>query len=220
MSTPVPATQATWYFDVISPFSYLALGDIEELAQRIGITYRPILFAALLHAIGQKGPAEIETKRQWTFRQVAWHADQLGIPLQVPAEHPFNPLPLLRLLWAAPQMPGATPNRQQCEQVFRYAWQSGGASATDPQRLQALKDALAPKQDPTGEPVKDLLRNETERALKRGVFGVPTFELDGRLFWGLDALPMLAGQLRGDPWFAGKAWDAAGAPRPGVVRRA
>ena len=47
---------------------------------------------------------------------------------------------------------------------------------------------------------------------------MPTIEVDGRLFWGLDALPMLAAYLRGDPWFDGPAWQTAGAPRPGVVR--
>jgi hypothetical protein len=50
------------------------------------------------------------------------------------------------------------------------------------------------------------------------VFGVPTIELDGRLFWGLDALPMVHAALQGDPWFDGPAWEAAAVPRPGVVR--
>ena len=52
-----------------------------------------------------------------------------------------------------------------------------------------------------------------------GVFGVPTVGVDGRLFWGLDALPMVAACLRGDPWFAGGAWETAAAARPGVVRQ-
>ncbi|WP_077035829.1 2-hydroxychromene-2-carboxylate isomerase [Pelomonas sp. KK5] len=203
----------TFYFDPVSPYAYLAFERLPEALAGLSyeVEYRPILFAALLHALGQKGPAEIESKRQWTFRQVAWQAEQLGIPLQVPAQHPFNPLPLLRLAWAAPAMPGQTPSRRVCEQIFRHVWRGGEGD---------LQAAVAPQQDPAGEPVKDLLRNETERALKRGVFGVPTFEADGRLFWGLDALPMLAGQLRGDAFFAGPTWDEAGKTRPGVVRRA
>ena len=66
--------------------------------------------------------------------------------------------------------------------------------------------------------VKQRLRDASDAALGKGLFGVPTIEVDGRLFWGLDALPMLAAYLRGDPWFDGPAWQTAGAPRPGVVR--
>jgi len=53
----------------------------------------------------------------------------------------------------------------------------------------------------------------------RGLFGVPTIELDGRLFWGVDALPMVAAALTGDAWFDGPAWDEAARARPGVQRR-
>ena len=55
--------------------------------------------------------------------------------------------------------------------------------------------AVAPQRDPAGEAVKAELRAHTEVAIERGVFGVPTIELDGRLFWGLDALPMVRAAL-------------------------
>jgi 2-hydroxychromene-2-carboxylate isomerase len=142
-------------------------------------------------------------------------AQQHGIRLDVPAAHPFNPLPLLRLLLAA----GA--NRHHTERVLRHVWE-GGLDATDPQRLAALRHALAPDglpRDPDGDDVKAELRTHTDAALAAGVFGVPSFELDGRVFWGLDALPMLRDAVQGGAWFDGPAWDAAGAPRPGVVRR-
>jgi 2-hydroxychromene-2-carboxylate isomerase len=77
---------------------------------------------------------------------------------------------------------------------------------------------LAPLRDPASAEVKAELRARTDAALAAGVFGVPTIEVDARLFWGLDALPMLAAYLKGDPWFDGPAWEAAGAPRPGVRR--
>ena len=65
----------------------------------------------------------------------------------------------------------------------------------------------------------DLSQFIVERGrVERGVFGVPTIELDGRLFWGLDALPMVRAALLNDPWFDGPAWDDAAEPRPGVVR--
>jgi hypothetical protein len=94
----------------------------------------------------------------------------------------------------------------------------GGADAADPVRLDTLRQALAPLLDPASDAVKAQLRAATDVAISRGVFGVPTFELDGRLYWGLDALPMLRASLQRDPWFEGTLWDAAAAPRPHVER--
>jgi len=211
----------TFYFDPISPYAALAFEQLPEALVGLSyeVEYRPVLFAALLHALGQKGPAEIEVKRQWTFRQVAWKAHQMGVPMEIPAQHPFNPLPLLRLAWASAEA-GRTPNRRVVEAIFHHVWRGKGADANDATRLAALKQDLAPVQDPASEAVKEALRTATEQALTAGVFGVPTFEVDGKLFWGLDALPMLAACMAGDPWFdAGGTWDAAARSRPGVARR-
>lgn len=207
-----------FWFDPISPYAYLAFEHLPQALEGLSysVDYRPVLFAGLLKQWGQKGPAEIEPKRAWTFRQVAWLAHAHDIEIATPAQHPFNPLALLRLLIAcAPE--GGTPNRRACEAVFRHVW-IGGADANDAARLVALTQELAPARDPNDEAVKQALKDQTGAALARGIFGVPTIEVDGRLFWGFDALPMLAGYLRGDAWFDGPAWDAAAAPRAGVVR--
>ena len=203
----------TFWFDPVSPFAYLAFERLPQALEGCShaVTYRPLLFAGLLAHWGQKGPAEVEPKRAWTFRHVAWLAHQHGIRLDTPAVHPFNPLPLLRLALAC------GPNRRVVEAVMRHAW-VGGGDATDPTSVAALTQSLAPARDPASAEVKNELRAATDEAIARGVFGVPTFELDGRLFWGVDALPMLRAALRGDAWFAGPAWDAAAQPRPGVVR--
>ena len=208
----------TFWFDPISPYACLAFEHLPQALEGCSYTvdYRPVLFAGLLGHWGQLGPAEIEPKRAWTFRQVAWHAHRLGIPMDMPAQHPFNPLALLRLgLASAP--PAGLPNRRVVELLMRHAWR-GGADANDPARLRALHEAVAPQRDPASEAVKAELRAHTEVAIEHGVFGVPTFELDGRLFWGLDALPMLRAALQADPWFEGPAWDAAAVAPPGVVR--
>lgn len=210
----------TFWLDPISPYSYLAFEQLPQALEGLSVevAYRPILFAGLLKHHGQKGPAEIGPKRDWTYRQIAWIAHVHGIELQMPAAHPFNPLALLRLLWAgAPE--GSTPGRRACERVMHHVWR-GGASADDAQRLAALARAMQPARDPAGDDAKRLLREATDAAIARGVFGVPTFEADGRLFWGFDALPMLAAALRGDPWFTGGAWDAAAALPVGTARRA
>lgn len=208
-----------FHFDPISPYAYLAF---EALPQALvgcsyAVEYRPLLFAGLLQHHGQKGPAEIGPKRDWTYRQVAWRAHELGLPLQLPAQHPFNPLSLLRLLVACAPA-GGTPNRRAVEAVLRHVWRGEGADANDPDRLARLSAELAPLRDPGSDEVKAELRAATEAAVAAGIFGVPTIELAGRRFWGLDALPMVAACLRGDPWFDGPAWDAAAAPRPALRR--
>lgn len=215
--------QLDFYFDPISPYAALAFERLPEAlaGHSVQVRYQPILFGALLKALDHKGPAEVPGKRDWTYRQVLWLGHRLGVPLDLPATHPFNPLPLLRLLWACAEPgPGGprTPGRHAVERVLRHVWR-GGAEATDPARLAALAQDLAPAQDPAGEPVKAALRQATETAQARGVFGVPTVAVDGRLFWGLDALDMLSASLAGDPWFDGPAWDQAAALQAGVQRR-
>jgi len=207
-----------FWFDVISPFAHLAFEHLPQALEGCSyeVQYRPVLFAGLLSHWGQKGPAEIAPKRAWTFRHVAWLSHTLNVPMQTPATHPFNPLPLLRLALACVDA-GDMPNRQVVEALMRHVWR-GGADATDPLRLRALSDALGPRRDAGSDEVKAELRALTNDAVARGVFGVPTFELDGRLFWGVDALPMLRAALQGDAWFDGPQWDAAGVAPPGVTR--
>jgi len=208
-----------FHFDVISPFAYLAFERLPQALEgcSYAVEYRPVLFAALLQRWGQRGPAEIEPKRAWTFRHVSWLAHRHGVRLDVPAQHPFNPLAMLRLAVACAPV-GGTPNRRVCEILFHHVWH-GALDANDAARLEALATALSPRRDPSGDEVKDALKAATELAAARGIFGVPTLEVDGRLFWGLDSLPMLAAYLRGDPWFEGPRWEAAGRMPRGVQRR-
>lgn len=204
-----------FYFDVVSPYAYLAFERLPEALAGCSyvVDYRPVLFAGLLKHWGQKGPAEIEPKRAWTFRQIHWLAHAHGIDMQMPAQHPFNPLALLRLALAC------GPNRYTVEMLLRHVWRGGG-DPVDAARLQVLTESLVPRRNPAGEEVKAELRANTDAAIARGVFGVPTLELDGRLFWGVDSLPMLAAALREEPWFQGGAWDESARPRPGVRRSA
>ena len=211
--------QLSFWFDPISPFAYLAFERLPQVLEGISVevSYRPILFAGLLAHWGQKGPAETPPKRAWTFRHVHWLAQQHGIEMQTPAQHPFNPLAHLRLLLACAPA-GGTPNRRACEAVLRHVW-LGGADANDPQRMAALRDDLAPRIDPADESIKQALKDATADALARGIFGVPTVEVDARLFWGHDGLDMLAACLRGDSWFESGAWEAEGSARPAVKSR-
>lgn len=210
-----------WY-DPISPYAYLAFERLPEVLLGLShrVVYRPVLFAGLLKALGQLGPAEVPGKREWTYRQVLWLAHQQGTALAMPAAHPFNPLSLLRLglATATDDEPGQT-SRYVTECLFHHVWR-GGADPVAPERLAALREVLQahmaergvpwPDTDwPESDTVKQRLRQNTEAALARGVFGVPTLEVNGRLFWGQDALPMLRDCLDGGAWFDTDAWDVA-----------
>ena len=197
----------TFYFDVISPYAYLAFERLPEALQGLSyeVTYKPVLFAGLLKHHRQLGPAEIVPKREWTYRQVQWLAHELGVGLEMPAAHPFNPLAQLRLAVACGN--NGLPNRYVVETLFRHVWQ-GGLDAESAQRTANLAKLLKPALAPESAEVKSLLKALTESAIEEGVFGVPTFKVDGKLFFGLDSLPMLAAYLRKDADFDDAAWDS------------
>lgn len=206
-----------FYFDFISPFACLAFEALPQALLDAGsysVRYKPVLFAGLLKHHGQLGPAEIAPKRDWTYRQVLWLAHTHGVDLQMPASHPFNPLGLLRLALACDAR--GEPNRYVCETVFRHVWQ-GGAEAADPARLAALTEQLAPARSPQAPEVKAQLQAHTDAAIALGLFGVPSFVVDDKVFWGFDALPMLRAYLLGDAWFD-TGWDAAASVAQGIRR--
>ncbi|MFN7183493.1 MAG: 2-hydroxychromene-2-carboxylate isomerase [Thermomonas haemolytica] len=187
--------EATWYFDVVSPYAYLQWRRLQRLGIE-GLLLRPVLFAALLDHAGHKGPAEIPAKRCFTYRQVAWRASRDGIALVFPPAHPFNPLPALRLCVAA----GATAD--VVDAVFRWIWEEGRA-AQYPDEIAGLArrigivDAPAALAQPW---VKQALRENLAHALRDEVFGVPTLVCRGELFWGDDATPMFVDYLRDPGW--------------------
>jgi 2-hydroxychromene-2-carboxylate isomerase len=174
---------AIWYFDVISPYAYLHLTRFGELPRDLAITYKPVLFAGLLNHWGQKGPAEIVPKRRWTYRSCQFLADSQGVPFRFPAAHPFNSLHCQRLILAC----GCTPDAVR--RVFDHIWTSG-ADPADEKGFAALARSLGIGDLAalgTAE-VKDTLRRNTEEAAASGVFGVPTFVVDGEIFWGSDSV--------------------------------
>ena len=181
---------AIWYFDFVSPFAYICLHRLKELPSDLSIEYRPVLFAGLLNHWGQKGPAEMPSKRRYTYRWSHWWAQSLGIPLHYPAAHPFNPLHHLRLAIACGSKPEAI------RKIFEAVW-SSGEEASDPGRFASLlKDLGISKEALESAEVKNSLRKNTDDAAQRGVFGVPTFEVDGELFWGADSIEFLKDFLK------------------------
>lgn len=183
--------QADWYFDFVSPYAYLQLMQFKRLPDSLAIRYRPILFAGLLKHWGQVGPAEIPEKRRLTYRQCQWLADRASVPFKFPPVHPFNPLRPLRLciaLGTEPAVIGA---------VFEFIFAEGRDVQSD-EEWQALAarldvddaDTLVSRPE-----VKSALKKNTEEAIRRGIFGVPTFAVRDELFWGVDVTEMLLDYL-------------------------
>jgi len=175
--------KAVWYFDVVSPYAYLHLNRFGELPADLAIEYRPVLFAGLLNHWGQKGPAEITAKRRWTYRSCQYWADSHSIAFRFPAAHPFNPLHFLRLILACNSRPEAV------RRVFEHLWTTGVDPADEKAFAALARELGVGDLAALGAPeVKDALRRNTEEAAAAGVFGVPTFFVDGEIFWGSDSI--------------------------------
>jgi 2-hydroxychromene-2-carboxylate isomerase len=181
----------SWYFDFISPYAYLQCVRFPALPPGFEVRPTPVLFGALLDHAGTLGPAEIPAKREFTYRQALWLGQKHGVALRLPARHPFNPLPALRLAVAL----GAQVDTVR--HIFDFIW-GEGRDPSDPAEFSALAaelgvaDAEARIADPA---VKSRLKTNTEQAIAAGVWGVPTFALDGLCFWGFDAGDMLLDYL-------------------------
>jgi len=204
---------ATWYFDVISPFAYLHLKQFGRIARPLAITYRPVLFAGLLKHWGTKGPAELPAKRVHTYRQCVWNARVLGVPFAMPPRHPFNPLKVLRLLSAldAP--------RAAIETAFDFIWGEGRDVDAEWPALCARLGVAADTpliEDPA---VKQRLQDATAAAAAAGVWGVPTMQVDGELFWGADTIDFLNAYLVDPTLFQQPDMRRADAAEIGVARR-
>jgi 2-hydroxychromene-2-carboxylate isomerase len=206
---------ADWYFDFVSPFAYLQSERLASLPKGLGIRYRPILFAGVLGANGQKGPAEIPAKRAFTYRFCVWQANRLGIRLKFPPEHPFNPLPLLRLAIACDSSPEAVHG------IFRFVWRDGRLPDLPIEWAELIGTLGVPDADAriaTAE-VKDELRRNTDEAIARGVFGVPTLALGNELFWGADATEMAADYVAAGCRFVDPEYARVASLPVGAVRR-
>ena len=187
--SPRQATRLVWYFDFVSPFSYLQFEAYPELMQAAAL--RPVLFAGLLNHWGSKGPAEIPAKRLQTYRYTYWQAGEYGIPMSYPPAHPFNPIHALRLAIALDRSYGAV------KAIFEFIWEEGRSVADEWPALLARLDLDPAAADAmiAGQGVKDALAANGREAIARGVYGVPTFDTGKELFWGLDATDMLLDYL-------------------------
>lgn len=186
-----PDMPAVWYFDVISPYAYLHLQMLKRRQLLGELQPRPILFAALLNHWENVGPAEIPPKRLFTYQYVKWFARRHEIPIRMPGAHPFNPLPLLRLTILRSEWDWVT-------RAFDFVWREGRLPDDDQAMGELLSRAGVSPRALISEEAKLGLRESTQEALARGVFGVPTIAVDEQNFWGMDATDMYLDYVR-DP---------------------
>lgn len=204
--------QASWFFDLISPFSYLHYRGLRALRDGLDIQPVPVLFAGLLKHWGTEGPAEVPSKRLHTYQYCVWAANHQGLPFRMPPRHPFNPLPAQRLLIAL----GAT--APVVEAAFNFVYGQG----RDPEiEFAAFAERLGAPDAATliaAPDVKQQLIVNTQRAIGLGVFGVPTLVFRDRLFWGSDTVDWAA-QFLADPGLFDRAeYQAAAGSEFGVAR--
>lgn len=189
-----------FYFDYISPFTYLAWGQVRELASRHERTLEavPVLFAGLLNHYGQLGPAEVEPKRIFTFKTVIRRAARMGLPVAAPPHHPFNPLLGLRVTQASESDP------RVITRLLDAVW-ARSEGIEDPAAVRGMLDEIGVDGQALVEAaatpeVKGAIKTNTAKAIEAGVFGVPTTIVGSELFWGSDVFEDLDAHLRGaDP---------------------
>jgi 2-hydroxychromene-2-carboxylate isomerase len=195
-----------FYFDYLSPFAYLASLEAPELCTRRGarLHFRPVLFAGLLDHFGQRGPAEIPPKAIHALRATLRYARSRGIPLRSPRFHPFKPLVALRATLAAES---DEDRARAVRALFAHGWVDGGDLGSAAEISLALSaaglDGVALVERASEDALKRRLKEETELAIARGVFGIPTLFVDEQLYWGLDQLEYVASHLDGEDPLAG-----------------
>ncbi|WP_437331006.1 2-hydroxychromene-2-carboxylate isomerase [Sorangium sp. So ce381] len=216
------AGRVDFYFDYISGYAYFAWLRIQEICDRRGVVLdiHPVLFAGLLEHWGQLGPAEIPPKREWAYKDAFRHARLHGIELSCPRYHPFNPLLALRL--SLREVAGAE-QRRVVDAIFRAGWGQGIDLGSPDELAGALDseglDAAALIERASAPAAKEALRQGTERAVGRGVFGVPTTFVGDELFWGSDRMDHVELALDGrDPLDHARVREALARPR-GADRR-
>jgi len=207
--------KVTWYYDFISPYAYLQSARLDTLPAEAELDCRPVLFAGFLNHWGQLGPAEIPPKKVFCFRQTLWRARRDGIPYATPPKHPFNPLRALRLAIA---LGGGL---DVVQAIFRAIWVDGQLPDDDAgwaaiQAAVGIDDGDDRVADPT---VKAGLLTNGEAAIATGVFGVPTFVVDGEIFWGDDSLEMAIDYIADPGLFTSPDMAAVATLVPSAERR-
>lgn len=182
-----------FYFDLGSPYSYLAYYRLLQMAeqQEIQIVYKPILLGGVFKATGNRSPIEIPVKGAYSILDMQRWAEYYQIPMQMNPHFPMNTLTLMRILTGVQLL-----HLEKFEQVLKLLFD---AMFGTPQNLNE-PTVLAEVLKPSGFSVEDIMSmvqsdvvkqkliTETEQAIQRGIFGAPTFFVGDEMYWGQDRL--------------------------------
>ncbi|UJA04707.1 2-hydroxychromene-2-carboxylate isomerase [Acinetobacter johnsonii] len=182
-----------FYFDLGSPYSYLAYYRLLQMAeqQEIQIVYKPILLGGVFKATGNRSPIEIPVKGAYSILDMQRWAEYYQIPMQMNPHFPMNTLTLMRILTGVQLL-----HLEKFEQVLKLLFD---AMFGTPQNLneptvlaEVLKSSGFSVEDimsmVQSDVVKQKLITETEQAILRGIFGAPTFFVGDEMYWGQDRL--------------------------------
>lgn len=189
--------QIEFYFDFLSPYSYLAWNNFNTLSfPDVEVVYKPCPLASVIKFYETKGPAEIGPKRNYLFKDCLRKAKASAVEFNIPPVLPFNSLYALRIALFPLEN-----KKELIDVLFKAAWVKGVSLGDE--------DELAKELNLNGFNSKELLeyvsnkearvqlKNNVKQALSKGVFGVPSFVIDNELFWGEDSLKALENYIRG-----------------------
>ena len=195
-----------FYYDLVSPYSYLAHGQIERLCEENGaeLVLCPMLLGAVHKAAGIKAPIETKAKADYQARDIRRWAEYYGVPLEFPDPFPFRTLKTMRAAMFLHERGGLEAFTRE---AFALYWEEGGApegfeeaDEDGPVSSVARRMGADPEEvleGATSPGAKRDLKDATSGALQRGVFGAPAFFVDGEMFWGNDRLHFVEASLQG-----------------------
>lgn len=193
--------ELNFYFDFLSPFSYFAWMKLQVVAKELNlkVNYKPVALGPLLNHWQIKGPGEVTPKREFLLKQCLRYAAKHQIEFTTPKTHPFNSLYALRLA-----LKGTAGDSQ--EKVIEALWKAGWQTRIDMGEPEELLAALRRHDLPADElyeksftkEAKVELKSNIQEAISYGAFGVPSFVVDGELFWGNDAIEDLRNFILGN----------------------
>ncbi len=184
-----------FYFDFLSPYSYLAFQWIKKnktllKSLNIEIEYHPTILSKLIHSYETKGPAEIKSKRDYLFKDCVRYSNVNNIEFNTPKTLPFNSLYALRLVLACED----SKKFELIDAIFNKGWARGEEIGEEEDLLEVLKEIDLPEslmEETTSKDVRKKLKGVLKSALDKGVFGLPTFIYKDELFWGNDSTKYL-----------------------------
>jgi 2-hydroxychromene-2-carboxylate isomerase len=194
------AKSVEFYFDVGSPTAWLAWTQLPAIAAEADaeLLARPVLLGGIFKATGNRPPAENPAKGQYLFRDLARFAERYDVTLNFNPHFPVNTLQCMRVLTAV-QMYRPEEVSACIEALFRALWVEG-LDAADETVLRDVLDHAGLEADTFLEwagrdEVKEQLKAETDAAVQRGLFGVPTLFVGDEMFWGQDRLDFVRERL-------------------------